>query len=132
VIYELRIYDIIPDRREALYDRFKKGALRLLGKHGFRIVDMWEPTDAREKLFYLLAWKDANEREAVWRAFRMDPVWQKLKTGTEAEGPMVTKMEYYLIESLPFARRVAGSKRAPARARASTKGKARKATARRR
>jgi len=132
VIYELRIYDIIPDRREALYDRFKKGALRLLGKHGFRIVDMWEPTDAREKLFYLLAWKDANEREAVWRAFRMDPAWQKLKTGTEAAGPMVTKMEYYLIESLPFARRIAGSKRVSSGAGSARKRKARKAGARRR
>lgn len=104
MIYELRIYDIIPDRREALYGRFRHGALRLLAKHGFRVVDMWEPTDAREKLFYLLAWKDANEREAVWSAFRKDPAWQKLKTGSEAHGPMVTRMEYYLLRSLPFAK----------------------------
>lgn len=126
MIYELRIYDIIPNRREALYDRFKQGALRLLAKHGFRVVDMWEPTDAREKLFYLLAWKDANEREAVWRAFRMDPAWQKLKTGTEALGPMVTKMEYYLLQSLPFARGTAGSKHVPSGARSPRKHKARK------
>lgn len=132
MIYELRIYDIIPNRRQALYDRFKKGALRLLGKHGFRIIDMWEPTDAREKLFYLLAWRDANEREAVWRAFRMDPAWQRLKTGTEAAGPMVTKMEYYLIQSLPFARRLAGSRRAASSARAPRRTKARSVAARRR
>lgn len=132
MIYELRIYDVIPDRRGALYDRFRKGALRLLGKHGFRIVDMWEPTDAREKLFYLLAWKDANEREAVWRAFRMDPTWQKLKTATEAAGPMVTKMDYYLLESLPFARRTAGSKRVTSAAKSRRKPKARKNGARRR
>lgn len=131
MIYELRVYDIIPNRREALYDRFKKGALQLLGKHGFRLVDMWEPTDAREKLFYLLAWKDANEREAVWRAFRMDPAWQKLKTGTEALGPMVTKMEYCLIQSVPFARRAAGSKRAPSGASSHKKPRARKTAARR-
>lgn len=111
MIYELRIYDIIPNRREALYERFRKGALRLLVKHGFRVVDMWEPTDAREKLFYLLAWKDANERESAWRAFRSDPAWQKLKTATEAAGPMVTKMDYYLVRSLPLARGAAGSGR---------------------
>jgi hypothetical protein len=87
---------------------------------------MWEPTDAREKLFYLLAWKDANQREAVWRAFRMDPAWQKLKTGTEAPGPMVTKMEYYLIQSLPFARGTAGSKHVPSGARSPRKHKARR------
>ena len=130
MIYELRIYDIIPDRRGALYDRFKKGALRLLGEHGFRLVDMWEPTDAREKLFYLLAWKDSNEREAGWRAFRMDPAWQKLKTSTEAAGPMVTKMDYYLLESLPFARRIAGSKRVAFAAKPRRKPKAKKTIAR--
>lgn len=110
MIYELRIYDIIPDRRAALYDRFRKGALRLLRKHGFRIIDMWEPTDAREKLFYLLAWTNATERDKCWRAFRIDPAWQKLKTETEEGGPMVTKMDYYLLESLAFARH-AGARR---------------------
>lgn len=112
MIYELRIYDIIPNRRGALYDRFKKGALRLLKKHRFHLIDMWEPTDAREKLFYLLAWADATERDKCWRAFRMDPAWQKLKTETEEAGPMVTKMEYYLLASLAFARR-AGTGRLP-------------------
>lgn len=105
MIYELRIYDIIPNRRSALYDRFRKGALALLKKHRFRLIDMWEPTDAREKLFYLLAWSDATERDKCWRAFRTDPAWQKLKTETEDAGPMVTKMEYYLLESLAFAQR---------------------------
>ncbi|OGA18792.1 MAG: hypothetical protein A3I63_08825 [Betaproteobacteria bacterium RIFCSPLOWO2_02_FULL_66_14] len=131
MIYELRIYDIIPNRREALYDRFKKGALRLLGNHGFRIVDMWEPTDAREKLFYLVAWKDANEREVVWRAFRMDPAWQRLKTRTEAAGPMVTKMEYYLIQSVPFARRATSSKHVSSGAKSRGKRKAGGVAARR-
>jgi len=40
----------------------------------------------------------------VWSAFRKDPAWQKLKTGSEAHGPMVTRMEYYLLRSLPFAK----------------------------
>jgi hypothetical protein len=103
VIYELRIYDVIPNRKQALYDRFTGGALRLLAKHGFKIVDMWEPTDGREKLFYLLEWPDAIARDAAWRAFRADPEWQRLKTETEAAGPIVTRMEFYLVQSLPFA-----------------------------
>lgn len=103
MIYELRIYDVIPNRREALYDRFRQGALKLLAKNGFRIVDMWEPTDGQEKLVYLLAWKDENERAACWNAFRHDPDWQELKTRTEAEGAMVTRMEHLLLGSLPFA-----------------------------
>lgn len=103
MIYELRIYDVIPNRREALYARFKEGALALLEKHGFRMVDMWEPTDGQEKLVYLLEWQDETERARCWAAFRHDPEWQELKTRTEAEGAMVTKMDYVLLGSLPFA-----------------------------
>ena len=103
MIYELRIYDIIPNRREALYERFKQGALRLLAKHGFRIVDMWEPTDGQEKLIYLLEWHDEKERAELWNAFRHDAEWQQLKTNTEGEGAMVTRMDHLLLGSLPFA-----------------------------
>jgi hypothetical protein len=102
VIYELRIYDIIPNRRQALYDRFIEGALDLLRKHGFKIVAMWEPSDGQEKLFYVLEWPDENARAAGWNAFRSDPAWHDLKTRTEAAGPMVTKMEHFLLREVPF------------------------------
>jgi hypothetical protein len=102
VIYELRIYDIIPNRRQALYDRFVEGALDLLRKHGFKMVAMWEPSDGQEKLFYLLEWPDEKARAAGWRSFRSDPAWQELKTSTEAAGPMVTRMDYYLLREVPF------------------------------
>lgn len=103
MIYELRIYDVIPNRRKALYERFTAGALDLLKKHNFRVLDMWEPTDGQEKLVYLLAWTDERERAACWRAFRNDPEWQDLKTRTEADGAMVTRMDHLLLHSLPFA-----------------------------
>ncbi|RUT34762.1 NIPSNAP family protein [Arsenicitalea aurantiaca] len=100
MIYELRIYDIIPNRRGALYDRFKAGALRLLAKHGFKLVNMWEPTDGQEKLFYILEWEDETARARGWNSFRSDPEWQELKSTTEAAGPMVTKMEHFFLRDL--------------------------------
>lgn len=100
MIYELRIYDIIPNRRSALYDRFRAGALTLLQKHGFKLLNMWEPTDGQEKLFYLLEWESETARAAAWNAFRSDPDWQELKTSTEAGGPMVTKMEHFFLRDL--------------------------------
>lgn len=100
MIYELRIYDIIPNRRPALYERFKSGALALLEKHGFKMIRMWEPTDGQEKLFYLLEWPDETVRAKRWNAFRSDPEWQELKTSTEAGGPMVTKMEHFFLKEI--------------------------------
>ncbi len=102
MIYELRVYSVVPNRRKALYDRFANGAMALLKKHGFQIVDMWEPTDGQEKFIYLLAWEDANAREKGWHDFRFDPDWQKLKTESEAEGMILARMEHYLLHSAPF------------------------------
>jgi hypothetical protein len=64
---------------------------------------MWEPTDGQEKLIYLLEWHDEKERAERWNAFRHDAEWQQLKTNTEGEGAMVTRMDYLLLGSLPFA-----------------------------
>lgn len=102
MIYELRIYDVIPNRREPLYQRFVDGALELLRKHGFRIVNMWEPTDGQEKLVYLLEWDSVEARERGWRAFRHDPEWAELKTRSEAAGPLVSKMESLVLEQVEF------------------------------
>jgi heme-degrading monooxygenase HmoA len=110
MIYELRIYDIIPNRKKDLYARFTEGALALLEKHGFRMIDMWEPTDGQEKLVYLLEWEDDNARADGWRRFRGDPEWQELKTRTEAAGPLVTKMEHVLLRSISLGRNEAGKK----------------------
>lgn len=105
MIYELRIYDVIPDKRAVLYERFTRHALALLKKHGFKIVDMWEPYDGREKLMYLLEWPDADTRERTWHAFRFDPEWIRVKSEAEKDGPLVTKMDYYLLHRAPFFKR---------------------------
>ena len=69
---------------------------------GFDIVGMWEPSDGREKLFYLLRWNSADARERAWHAFRNDPDWIAVKAAAEAAGPIVSKMEFYLLHDAPF------------------------------
>ena len=102
MIYELRIYDVLPEGRKALYKRFRDDALDLLARHGFDIVGMWEPSDGREKLFYLLRWDSADARERAWHAFRNDPDWIRVKSAAEAAGPIVSKMEFFLLHDAPF------------------------------
>ena len=102
MIYEMRIYDVLPEGREALYNRFRDNALDLLARHRFHIIGMWEPSDGREKLFYLLRWDSADARERAWHAFRNDPDWIRVKAAAEAGGPIVSKMEFFLLQDAPF------------------------------
>jgi len=104
MVYELRIYDIIPTARQALYDRFSNGALQLIERHGIKLLAAWEPSDGRERLFTLYEWECADARERGWYAFRADPAWQALKAETEKNGPLLTRYEAIMLQHAPFFR----------------------------
>ena len=42
MIHQLRIYEIFERNKDAFHARFRDHAARLMGQHGFHIVDMWE------------------------------------------------------------------------------------------
>jgi len=67
MIHQLRIYEIFEPNRDAFHARFRNHAARLMKKHGFRIVDMWESRgDRRLEFVYVLEWPD-EEWSAVKR-----------------------------------------------------------------
>jgi len=63
MIHQLRIYEIFEPNRDAFHARFRNHAARLMKKHGFRIVDMWESRgDRRLEFVYVLEWPDEAAR----------------------------------------------------------------------
>jgi NIPSNAP len=42
MIYELRIYDILPGRLAAITNRFAYTTSRFFAKHGIQVVGYWE------------------------------------------------------------------------------------------
>jgi hypothetical protein len=41
-IHQLRIYEIFDHNKQAFHDRFRDHAMRIMKKHDFNIVAMWE------------------------------------------------------------------------------------------
>ncbi len=95
MIHQLRVYEIFERNKEAFHARFRDHAARLMRKHGFRILDMWEArTDRRLEFVYLLEWADEAARDGAWRAFMADPEWSAIKRETSARhGDMVGAIE---------------------------------------
>ena len=95
--FELRTYYTHPGRLAALNARFRDHTIKLFKKHGIEVVGFWVPIDkdagAGEKLVYLLAHKSREAAEASWKAFGADPEWTAVKTASEADGPIVAKVE---------------------------------------
>jgi hypothetical protein len=104
MIHQLRIYEIFERNREAFHARFRDEAARLMRRHGFRIVDIWESrADRRLEFVYLLEWADEAARDAAWKAFMADAEWIAIKRRTAARhGDLVGAIEDRTLRPLDY------------------------------
>lgn len=94
-VYQLRIYELYPHSKAAFHDRFRDHAARIMKRHGFEIVSMWETGTAEKPQFaYLLRWPDESRMKAAWSAFMADGEWARIKRETPAgHRPIVGEIE---------------------------------------
>ena len=95
-VFEIRTYYTHPGKLDALNARFRNHTVKLFEKHGMTNVGYWLPTDppqSENTLIYVLAHKDRDAAKKSWDAFRKDPDWLKVRTESEAQGPINTKIE---------------------------------------
>ena len=93
MIYEWRVYEIVPGKRKALNDRFANFTLKLFAKHDMKVVGFWENAvgGSTNTLYYMLAFKNLAHFESAWREFKGDPEWRQVVASTEKDGPLVVK-----------------------------------------
>lgn len=85
-LQQLRIYELNRANRDAFHQRFQDHALRIMQRHGFKIVDMWESdTGAKLEFVYVLAWPDQRTMDRRWQEFLADEEWIAIKKRTAAE-----------------------------------------------
>ncbi len=86
MLHQLRIYEIFERNKAAFHARFRDHAARIMARHGFEIVAMWETRSAtRTEFAYILAWPDAETKAARWSSFMADPEWTEIKRVTAIE-----------------------------------------------
>jgi hypothetical protein len=92
-VFELRTYYCHPGRLEALNKRFRDHTNKLFVKHGMQLVGYWIPIDKPDILTYVLAYPSRAAAAKSWADFRADPVWNAARTASEADGPIVLKVD---------------------------------------
>lgn len=93
MLYEYRVYEVMPGRMADLHRRFREITTRFFDRHGIRVVGFWEAAvGVNNELHYLLAFADMAEREKIWDAFQSDPEWQAARVETERSGPIVARI----------------------------------------
>jgi len=86
MIHQLRIYQIFDHNKHAFHQRFRDHGARIMRRHGFRIVAMWEASGAGSPEFvYILEWPDEDSKARAWEQFMADEEWARIKRETAAE-----------------------------------------------
>lgn len=103
MIYEWRVYKVVPGKMAALNDRFAKTTLRLFEKHGIKVIGFWTAiVGASNTLYYMLAFDNMAHKEGAWNAFVSDPEWIRARQETEREGPLVERVLNLLLVPTPY------------------------------
>jgi len=93
-LYELRTYTAPDGKMPELDARFRVHTIGLFRKHGMTPIAFFHPEDSGDRrLIYLMGYKDRAARDAAWAAFAADPEWIRVSRASEANGPIVSKVE---------------------------------------
>jgi hypothetical protein len=92
-VFEMRTYYCHPGRLEALNKRFREHTNRLFVKYGMELVGYWMPIDKPDVLVYVLAYPSREAATKAWTGFRGDADWNVARKASEADGPIVLKVD---------------------------------------
>jgi hypothetical protein len=104
-VFELRTYTSPEGKLNDLVARFRNDTTRIFEKHGMDNVGYWVPADApasSNTLIYILAHDSRDAATKSWAAFRDDAEWKAVAERTQANGPIVSKVESVFLEATDF------------------------------
>ncbi|MCX7424543.1 MAG: NIPSNAP family protein [Planctomycetia bacterium] len=104
-VYELRVYHTNPGKLEALHARFRDHTCKLFQKHGIELVGFWTPIqgdEAKDTLYYIVAFPNAEAQKKAWQAFQDDPAWKKAKADSEKDGVLVKKVDSMNLKATDY------------------------------
>lgn len=92
-LFEYRVYEVAPGRLPALHARFREHTLGFFQKHGIAVVGFWEVlVGSSNELHYIVRYESMAQRESAWGAFQADEEWQAIRTASERDGVIVTRI----------------------------------------
>jgi hypothetical protein len=92
--FEMRTYTVHEGKMPDLIQRFQNHTRTLFAKHGIESVAYFLSEEQPEKqLTFILGYPSAAERDIRWGNFANDPEWKAVAKASEANGPIVQKVD---------------------------------------
>jgi hypothetical protein len=104
MIYEYRVYEVVPGRMQDLHDRFKNHTLNIFTRHGIRPVAFFTATTnkSRNQLSYIVAFDNLEQRSRCWQNFLADPEWIRVKKESEKEEKLVLNVDSQIFNATEY------------------------------
>lgn len=103
MLYELRIYNVLPGKMDVVKNFFKNTNIKYFRKYHFDVEGMWQPIDDQYNWYYLLKFKDKKDMDEKWNAFHGDPGWYSEMLAADMTQAMNEQgVHSYLMEQAPF------------------------------
>jgi hypothetical protein len=104
MIYELRVYRVLPGRMSNLLARFRDHTVPIWERHGIRPLGFWTTLigESNNELTYIIPWESLADREVKWPAFLNDPVWHKARDDSERDGQIVATIRNEILTPTAF------------------------------
>lgn len=92
--FEMRTYTVHEGKMPDLIQRFQNHTLKLFKKNGIENVAYFISEENPDKtLTFILGYPDEASRDVLWNKFANDPEWVAARTASEANGPLVQKVD---------------------------------------
>ena len=105
-VQELRVYEVVPGKMQALHERMANHTMGYLKKYGIDMIGFW--TDAvgiSNQLWWMIGYPSLAEREKRWSAFMVDPDWLKAVEESHRDGVLVSRAHNSILSPTPYSPR---------------------------
>lgn len=104
MIYELRIYQPMPNKIDVISQRFEKYTIDIYKKHGIVPVGFFKEDIGQQGRFVdILGWESLAHRDKQRPAFFADPEWRKIREKSEREdGPTTANIHNSILIPYPY------------------------------
>ncbi|WP_313807230.1 NIPSNAP family protein [Sphingobium sp.] len=103
MIYEIRLYTVVPGRLDVAYRRFQHHLPALFERHGVRNVGRWTASAGPNgpMYVYMMAYRDLGERERQWQAFYGDADWHEVRAATQGTEEATERFDLFFLRTMP-------------------------------
>jgi hypothetical protein len=105
MLYEMRVYEHVDGRADAVRKRFETEVAPRFPSHGIELVAAFTEADSG-MLAYVTRFRDEDSRKSAWASFGADEGWLEAKRASEVNGPLIAKQRATVLlpvlEGLPL------------------------------